>query len=1076
MSNSNAWILRFSWLVFSLLAVQDVTRAQEVLWAEGFAKASDWQKRESRHQEKIVTEGISVDIQSLRDGSRPGPFLRLEDRSPRDHWFWLHRRKAQGAWDLSRATRITLWSRSNGAKSVLRFLVGDNRGNVAYYTLGNVENRAWTQTSLDLRRTPPFNTVGAVDWCCVTLVGLRTDAGHGYRFDFHDLRIEAEEDRYVTGVDAEGLLRPALLGGAPLGFLAPVSSSDLSDSMVGLNLTGNVEETDLDRIAQAGVKWAKLSCFMPRDDSARTERLVDALLARRIQVVGQLPQTLPWSKELFPDVQGAPGERVPIAYSPKAMAWFQERVRHGAERLKGRVGVWEIGNEPDIPKFWMPTPDPAAFGTFVTETSKALKSVDPRNKVISGGVCGFWGADFSGARRFLTTFFETGVGAHIDILGLHPYRSHPESGAANMTQRQVADELRSLMGRFGLSLPLWDTEWQITGAVDRSEVPYATDLAEAKGMLRKYLVEAHAGFMHMNWQIAKATLNMDHPGQIFAADGRPTAKYVTLRHTGALFARIASPLDIPVRLAKHSEEPGLVLLAQHGFDEPAALQDWKATAGALVDNHAAFRGKGALKLSGGHATRIDTAKRWRSVLGATFIEVRGVLKGDGCDVAIRPSPCDAQGNELPPPRSPKTPFRTRPEYTPFCSRFPVEGDWHDFGLRIELPKGGTAHVDEVRLAYPISPPEIVSFAFRLHGSKTPAVFYWNPARPSDRQPCRTVDLAIQGGLDGELVLLNTFTGEIRPLERPQPSGDEILFRNLPLCDYPLAIARRDAFPSAPTPAWLAAFADADDIVDRSFRDRTGDFYLRGFWSGAFDLVECTGIPGEASAKLTALRRVRSLWRTFPITPQPIAVQPAAPLRMTLRPASGAWRDSTANLRSRNVNRFFYPLDDADVRATVHGVKIAERTLPERPWADSPDNAFTWFFLRRDKQRSEVFVVVPKGQNCDRHDIAIDLSRPPRAQAVLLSSRALEAQCVGYWTEAMPGQENGVCSIELEDHNGWSSGVVLVNPRTGAVCGKAAVKRLEGGRVLLEVPPAPQPLLLLPQQLLPKVMDALRSHG
>ena len=643
-----------------------------------------------------------------------------------------------------------------------------------------------------------------------------------------------------------------------------------------------------------------------------------------------------------------------------------------------------------------------------------------------------------------------------------------------MTQRQVTDELRSLMGRFGLSLPLWDTEWQITGAVDRSEVPYATDLAEAKGMLRKYLVEAHAGFMHMNWQIAKATLNMDHPGQIFAADGRPTAKYVTLRHTGALFARIASPLDIPVRLAKHSEEPALVLLARHGFDEPSALQDWKATAGAVVDAHAAFRGKGALKLFGGHATRIDTAKRWRSVPGATFIEVRGVLKGDGCEAAIRLTPCDALGNELPPPRSPKTPFRTQPEYAPFCFRFPVEGDSHDFGLRIELPNGGTAYVDEVSLVYPISPPEIVSFAFRLHGSKTPAVFYWNPAKPSDRQQCRTVDLAIQGGLDGELVLLDTFTGEIRRLERPLPSGDEILFRNLPLCDYPMAIARRDAFPSAPIPAWLAVFADADDIVDRSFRDRTGDFYLRGFWSGAFDLAGRPGIPGEASAKLTALGRVRSLWRTFPITPQQIAVQPAAPLRMTLRPASDAWRDSTANLRSRNVNRFFYPLDDADGRATVHGVKIAERTLPERTWADSPDNAFTWFVLRRDKQRSEVFVVVPKGQNCDRHDIAIDLSRPSRAKAVLLSSRAPEAQCVGYWTEAMPGQENVACTIELEDHNGWSSGVVLVNLRTGAVCGKAAVKRLEGGRVLLEAPPAPQPLLLLPQRLLQKVMDAFGS--
>ncbi len=1069
MSKSVGWALCLCLSLLPFASRPEMLHAQEILLRDDFADASDWQRRESRHNQEIVTEGIRVEITSHRDGDRTEPFLRVEDRSSRDHWFWLHKRKAHGVWDLSRAATVTLRARSDGARSVIRFLVGDSRGNIAYYGLGEINSREWTRTSLDLKRTPPFNTAGVVDWCAVAYIGLRTDPGHGYMFDFRDLRIEAEEDGIPAGAEADRLC-PESLTQAPTGFLAPVSSGNLSDSMVGINLTGNEEEADLDRLARAGVKWAKLSCFLQSGYFGRTQHMVDALLARRIQVVGQLPQTLSWSKELFPDAQAAPGERVPIAYSSKATAWFQERVRETAERLRGRVRVWEIGNEPDIAKFWMPTPDPAAFAGFVIETSKVLKAVDSRNLVISGGVCGFWGSEFSVARDFLTTFFEVGAGEHIDILGLHPYRPHPESGAVNMHQRQVADEIRSLMARFDRNLPLWDTEWQITGAVDRSEVPFATDLYEAKGMLRKYLVEADAGFVHLNWQIAKARPNMDHPGQIFTADGRAAAKYATLCNTGALFARLAGPVDVPTRLADRAEEAAPALLARYVFDEPSSLQAWDADPGVAMDAGAAFRGNGAAKLSGGPAARMETVSRWRPVHNAMLIEVRGVIKGDGCDVVVHLSPRDSLGNDLPLPLRSK-PLVAESDYTPFCFRFQVEPDWHDFGLRVELPKGGTAFVDELTLLQFIPPPEIVSFAFEVRGSPAPAVFFWTPAKPSDRQQCRTVELAMQGIPDGDFALVDTLTGAIRRLKEPRRMAGELRFHDLPLCDYPMAITSPDAFPTAPVPVWLAVFADADDVVNRSFLDRTGDFYLRGLWNVAFDLADLAGVSDE---RLAALRRVRSFWRAFPGISDEIAIRPSASARTTLRPAPDAWRDSVANSSSRYVNRFYHKLDDADRPAAVHGVTMGDRGLPQRPWADSPDNAYTWFLLCRREQPSEVFVVVPKQQAFDGRDMAIDLSLSPRAKAVLLSSRNGEDRCIGYWTEAAPGQEAISYSVELEDRGGWSSGVVRLDPRTGEILGRAAVKQREGGRIVLETTPAPQPLLLVPEPSIQSVIDSLSS--
>jgi hypothetical protein len=286
----------------------------------------------------------------------------------------------------------------------------------------------------------------------------------------------------------------------------------------------------------------------------------------------------------------------------------------------------------------------------------------------------------------------------------------------------------------------------------------------------------------------------------------------------------------------------------------------------------------------------------------------------------------------------------------------------------------------------------------------------------------------------------------------------------------MAIAPKDAFPVSPAPAWLTTFADADQIVDRSFQDRTDDFYLRGFWSAIFDLADRLD---RSSDKEEAVRRMRSFWRVLAAVPKEITVKPSAPARMSLRPALGTWHDSVANPNSKNVNRYFHPLDDADRQATVHGVKMGGRILPERPWADSPANAYTWFTIRREAQPTEVFVVVPETGAFDGRDIEIDLSLLPRAKAILLSGRAADVECVAYWTD---GIADGRFTLELEAHADWLADAILIDPRKVAACGEATVTRTaHGARISIQAPPAPQPLLLVPRQFAPQVTDALRGR-
>lgn len=407
-----------------------------------------------------------------------------------------------------------------------------------------------------------------------------------------------------------------------------------------------------------------------------------------------------------------------------------------------------------------------------------------------------------------------------------------------------------------------------------------------------------------------------------------------------------------------------------------------------------------------------------------------------------------------------------------CLRFTVEGAWHDIGLRIELPSGGTVLIDELDFLYHVPPPEIVTFAFKLKGSQWPAVFYWMPSKPSDGYLSRSVDIAAKPFPAAEYILLDTLTGECHTLPVPQSDGEEMIFQDMPLCDYPMGIIPNGIMRTTSTPTWFGLFAGPDELVDRTFTDRTDDFYLRGFWSVVGALAE-RAAPDVTDERLRALQLMRRFWQNFSTPPKEIAVKPSGQVRLTLRPRPGEWRDSVANPTSQHVNRYFYELDDADRQATVHEVRMAGRVLPQRPWADSPQNAYTWFTILRKAQPTEVFVVVPEGMAFDGRDCEIDLSLLPRAKALLLSDPTGKVQCIAYWTEPLMCAGETRYVLQLQDDTIWFGSAMLIDPRTTRSCGEVFLKKAaQTGHVTLNLPPSPHPMLVVPHDSLQYVRDAL----
>ncbi|MBG6081027.1 hypothetical protein IWX58_002714 [Rubrivivax gelatinosus] len=130
--------------------------------------------------------------------------------------------------------------------------------------------------------------------------------------------------------------------------------------------------------------------------------------------------------------------------APASLEAWRDYVQTLAQRYKGRIRWWELWNEPDYARFYVPT---LSLVELARVASQVLKSVDPENRLVSPG---FTGNGYAALDRFLAQ----GGGRYVDAIGFHWYvRAAPESLVPRVRN------LRALMQRRGAGqLPLWNTE------------------------------------------------------------------------------------------------------------------------------------------------------------------------------------------------------------------------------------------------------------------------------------------------------------------------------------------------------------------------------------------------------------------------------------------------------------------------------------------------------------------------------------------------------------------------------------------------------------------------------------------
>jgi len=171
------------------------------------------------------------------------------------------------------------------------------------------------------------------------------------------------------------------------------------------------------------------------------------------------------------------------ASEPMKISDWDDYVRTVATHCKGQVHIYEIWNEPNLPRYWSGT-----VGQMVEMTHHAhdiIKSIDPTALIVSP-------SPFSpNGIPWLSEFLKAGGGRYVDIIGYHCYvfPSPPEA------MIRLIMQIKTVMRANGIEQkPLWDTE-----AGWARPAPFPSEELGAAYLARAYIVNWADGIGRFYW-------------------------------------------------------------------------------------------------------------------------------------------------------------------------------------------------------------------------------------------------------------------------------------------------------------------------------------------------------------------------------------------------------------------------------------------------------------------------------------------------------------------------------------------------------------------------------------------------
>jgi hypothetical protein len=225
------------------------------------------------------------------------------------------------------------------------------------------------------------------------------------------------------------------------------------------NSSASDQDTEIAGIADAGARWLRTALLWrdvepksaDEDDWSIADHIVADAQQHHIRIIFNIGQPPKWAD---PDDAGEFGT------DPQDYADFCAKV---AQRYRGRVGVYELGNEPNLSNT-VTHPDPATYAKVLEAAYPAIKHADPDAFVLTAGLAGgrHRNGNITGI-DFLTGLYDAGAKGSFDGIAYHPY-TYPllptqDVDAGKRSWSQML-KVRALMVKHGDGdKPIWVTEF-----------------------------------------------------------------------------------------------------------------------------------------------------------------------------------------------------------------------------------------------------------------------------------------------------------------------------------------------------------------------------------------------------------------------------------------------------------------------------------------------------------------------------------------------------------------------------------------------------------------------------------------
>ncbi len=233
------------------------------------------------------------------------------------------------------------------------------------------------------------------------------------------------------------------------------------------------------RLWDARVTWPDLEPSKGQWRFQNLDRSVALAEEHHANVMLTLGLTPRWASARPQEPSGyAPG----YAAEPTDIEDWRVFVKTVATRYKGRIHIYEVGNEPNLKRFWSGTVDQML--ALTREAHDIIKRVDSTALLVSPSVAGDNGTPW------FSEFLRKGGGESVDIIGFHFYVTPrtPE------TMVPLVEKVRMIMQQNGQeSKPLWDTE---TGWFPPAQ--FDSEVAAAY-LARSYIILWAEGVQRLYW-------------------------------------------------------------------------------------------------------------------------------------------------------------------------------------------------------------------------------------------------------------------------------------------------------------------------------------------------------------------------------------------------------------------------------------------------------------------------------------------------------------------------------------------------------------------------------------------------